>query len=94
MSSHTSHTSTAAKLPWIGLLALATAIFVSVTSEFLPGGLLPEMARDLGVGLSTAGLLVTVFAGTVVIAATPLAVLTGRYSRKALAGVVLCIPGA
>lgn len=91
VSTHTSHPSTAAKFPWIGLLALAAAIFVSVTSEFLPGGLLPQMARDLGVGLSTAGLLVTVFAGTVVIATTPLAVLTGRYSRKALVIVVLAV---
>src|SRR5699024_3826969 len=53
------------RFPWVGLLTLAGAIFVSVTSEFLPTGLLPDMARDLDVSLSTAGLLVTVFAGTV-----------------------------
>lgn len=77
--------------PWIGLLTLAGAIFVSVTSEFLPTGLLPDMARDLHVRLSTAGLLVTVFAGTVVIATTPLAALTRRYSRKTLVVVVLLV---
>jgi len=73
------------------LLTLSGAIFVSVTSEFLPTGLLPEMAEELGVGLSAAGLLVTVFAGTVVIATTPLAALTRRYSRKSLVVVVLLV---
>jgi predicted MFS family arabinose efflux permease len=77
--------------PWIGLLTLAGAIFVSVTSEFLPTGLLPDMAADLGVGISTAGYLVTIFAGTVVVATTPLAALTRRYSRKGLVVVVLLV---
>ena len=57
--------------PWIGLLTLAGAIFVSVTSEFLPTGLLPEMAEGLGVSQSRIGLLVSVFAGTVVVSAAP-----------------------
>ena len=81
----------APSFPWIGLLTLAGAIFVSVTSEFLPTGLLPDMARDLDVELSAAGYLVTIFAGTVVVATTPLAALTRRYSRKALVVVVLLI---
>ncbi|QPZ38641.1 MFS transporter [Paramicrobacterium chengjingii] len=79
------------RFPWVGLLTLAGAIFVSVTSEFLPTGLLPDMARDLDVSLSTAGLLVTVFAGTVVIATTPLAALTRNVSRKALVVFVLLV---
>jgi predicted MFS family arabinose efflux permease len=89
VTTQTSETSTFTPFPWVGLLSLACAIFVSVTSEFLPTGLLPEMAQDMGVGLSTTGLLVTIFAGTVVIATTPLAVLTQRYSRKPLVVLVL-----
>jgi predicted MFS family arabinose efflux permease len=77
--------------PWVGLLTLAGAIFVSVTSEFLPTGLLPEMAADLDVSLSTVGYLVTIFAATVVVATTPLAALTRRYSRKTLVVVVLLV---
>lgn len=91
MSTNTSEIPTATRFPWVGLLSLASAIFVSVTSEFLPTGLLPVMANDLGVGISKAGLLVTIFAGTVVIATTPLAVLTRQYSRKALVVVVLVV---
>ncbi|WP_166982973.1 MFS transporter [Paramicrobacterium fandaimingii] len=79
------------RFPWVGLLTLAGAIFVSVTSEFLPTGLLPDMARDLDVSLSTAGLLVTVFAGTVVVATTPLAAITRNVSRKALVVAVLMV---
>jgi predicted MFS family arabinose efflux permease len=75
----------------VGLITLAGAIFVSVTSEFLPTGLLPEMAADLNVKLSTVGLLITIFATTVVVATTPLAALTRRYSRKGLLIVVLLV---
>jgi predicted MFS family arabinose efflux permease len=91
VSNPTTATTTAPAFPWLGLLTLAGAIFISVTSEFLPTGLLPEMASELDVSLSTAGFLVTVFAGTVVIATTPLAALTRRYSRKALVVVVLLV---
>ncbi len=90
MSAPTSQTAAPA-FPWIGLLTLAGAIFASVTSEFLPTGLLPDMARDLDVSISRAGLLVTIFAGTVVVATTPLAALTRKYSRKTLVIVVLLI---
>ena len=77
--------------PWIGLLVLAGAIFVSVTSEFLPTGLLPDMARELEVSESQIGLLITLFAGTVVLTAAPLTALTRRYSRKSLVIVVLVV---
>ncbi|WP_344753768.1 MFS transporter [Leifsonella bigeumensis] len=75
--------------PWIGLLTLAGAIFVSVTSEFLPTGLLPEMAEGLDVSQSRIGLLVSVFAGTVVLSAAPLTSLTRRLPRKPLIVIVL-----
>src|SRR4051794_21438199 len=71
-----------ARFPLFRLLVLTGAIFVSVTSEFLPTGLLPDMAAELGVSESQIGLLITVFAGTVVLSTAPLTVLTRRYSRK------------
>jgi len=77
--------------PWLGLVTLALAIFVSVTTEFLPTGLLPEMASEYHVSLSQVGLLVTIFAATVVLATTPLSILTRGYSRKGLVVVVLLI---
>jgi len=77
--------------PWVGLTVLAAAIFASVTTEFLPTGLLPDMARELDVSESRIGLLVTVFAGTVVVSAAPLAALTRRYSRKRLVLIVMLV---
>jgi DHA1 family inner membrane transport protein len=75
--------------PWLALVILAGAIFVSVTSEVLPTGLLPQMAEGLNVSESQIGLLVTVFAGTVVLTAAPLTNLTHRFGRKNLVLVVL-----
>lgn len=83
--------STGVRFPWVGLLTLAGAIFVSVTAEFLPTGLLPDMARDLDVTVSTTGLLVTVFAAAVVGGTTPLAALTRRQPRKRLVVAVLLV---
>ncbi len=80
-----------ARFPTLGLVTLAGAIFTSVTGEFLPTGLLPDMARDLGVSVAQTGLLVTVFAATVVLAAAPLAVLTRGISRKTLVVWVLLL---
>jgi predicted MFS family arabinose efflux permease len=77
--------------PWLGLVTLALAIFVSVTTEFLPTGLLPEMAHEYHVSLSQIGLLVTIFAATVVVATTPLSILTRAYSRKGVVIVVMVI---
>ena len=84
-------TTTARPFPWLGLLLLSFSIFVSVTSEFLPTGLLPDMARELEVSESQIGLLITIFAGTVVLTAAPLTAVTRRYSRKSLVIVVLLV---
>lgn len=70
------------RFPYGRLLVLAGAIFVSVSSEFLPTGLLPDIAADLRVSESRVGLLVSVFAFTVVLSATPLTFLTRRFDRK------------
>lgn len=70
------------RFPVFRLLVLAGAIFVSVSSEFLPTGLLPDIAADLNVSASRVGLLVTVFAFTVVVSTGPLTLLTRRVSRK------------
>lgn len=77
--------------PWLGLSTLGVAIFFLVTSEFLPTGLLPAMARDLGVSEAQIGLLITIFAGTVALTAAPLTALTRHYSRKGLLLVVLVV---
>lgn len=82
---------TVSPFPFFRLLVITGAIFVVVTSEFLPTGLLPEMATELGVSQSRVGLLVTIFAVTVVVTAVPLTMLTTRFPRKPLMIVVLAV---
>jgi DHA1 family inner membrane transport protein len=64
------------------LFALALAAFAIGTSEFVIMGLLPDLARDLGVSIPQAGLLVTGYALGVVIGAPILALATARLPRK------------
>jgi predicted MFS family arabinose efflux permease len=91
MAEVTSENRSVRPFPWIGLVTLALAIFVSVTTEFLPTGLLPEMAREYHVSLAQTGLLVTIFAATVVVATTPLSILTRSLDRKGIVVVVMVI---
>lgn len=84
-------TTTSDRFPWVGLFTLSLLVFFSVTSEFLPTGLMPDIARELRVTEPQVGLLVTVFAATVVLTAAPLATLTRRYPRKALLILVLLV---
>nr|MDQ2697664.1 MFS transporter [Actinomycetota bacterium] len=83
--------SSRAQFPWVALIVIAATIFVSVTSEFLPTGILPDIAAELDVTESQVGFLVTLFAGTVVLSAAPLAILTRRFSRKGLVVVVMVL---
>lgn len=73
------------RLPWIGLIALAAAIFISQTAEFIPGGLLSAMAAEFGRSYAAVGQLITVFAVAVVVTTTPLAMLLRRIDRKLIA---------
>ena len=77
--------------PWVGLITLSAAVFLSVTSEMLPTGLLPEMSRSLDVAQSQIGLLVSWFAFTVVLTSAPVAIWTRRFPRHGLIIIVLII---
>jgi len=79
------------RFPYFSLITLAIAVFISVTIEMLPTGLLPEMSTDLHVTESQIGLTVSVFAFTVVLSSTPLSYLLRRVPRHALVVIVLCV---
>jgi predicted MFS family arabinose efflux permease len=68
----------------VSLAALSFATFVAVTSEMLPIGLLPTMARGLDVSTSAAGLSVSIFAVLVAALAIPMTAWTDRVPRKTL----------
>ncbi|MCU1635114.1 MAG: transporter [Cryobacterium sp.] len=70
---------------------MSGAVFLSVTAEMLPTGLLPGMSGDLGVSQSQIGLLVTWFAFTVVATSTSLNHLTRRFPRHGLIVAVIAV---
>ncbi|MFD1139101.1 MFS transporter [Paenibacillus urinalis] len=68
----------------LALLALAISAFAIGTTEFISVGLLPMIADDLNISVTTAGLTVTLYALGVTFGAPILTSLTARVPRKAL----------
>ncbi|MFD6137892.1 MFS transporter [Isoptericola sp. NPDC060257] len=82
------------RLPWISLLVLGAATFAMVTAEMLPTAVLPQMSAGLGVDESRTGLLVSVWAATVVVASFPLVRLVTGTDRRAVITVALGVLAA
>ncbi|QRG09368.1 MFS transporter [Xanthobacter dioxanivorans] len=68
----------------IALYALTIAAYAIGTTEFVIVGLLPTVAKDLGITLPLAGLIVSVYALGVTFGAPILTALTGKVARKPL----------
>ncbi|MCU7645714.1 MFS transporter [Pseudomonas piscis] len=82
------------RLPLPALIALALAAFITMLTETLPAGLLPQIGASLGVAEALAGQLVTCYALGSLVAAIPLTVATQGMRRRpllllALAGFVV-----
>ncbi len=75
----------------LSVALLAVSAFVIVTTEFLIVGLLPALARDLGLGIARAGQLVTLFAFTVMLAGPPLTALLAHLDRRRLFVAILLL---
>ncbi|WP_225211777.1 MFS transporter [Stenotrophomonas lacuserhaii] len=96
MSAPTARMAAAAerRLPLASLLALAMAAFITILTEALPAGLLPQMAQSLAVSEAWVGQTVTIYAIGSLMAAIPLTAATQGLRRRplllaALAGFVL-----
>lgn len=66
------------------VLALGVGGFSIGTGEFVIMGLLPEVARDIGVSIPEAGHVISAYALGVVVGAPVLAVLAANWGRRAL----------
>ncbi|MGI8462877.1 MFS transporter [Pectobacterium punjabense] len=71
-------------LPIASLLALATAAFITILTEALPAGLLPQMAQGLAVSEAWVGQTVTIYAVGSLVAAIPLTAATQGVRRRQL----------
>lgn len=74
---------------WMPLAGLTCAAFVFNTSEFIPIGLLTDIAKDFAISESYAGLLITVYAWVVALTSLPLMLLASKIEfRKLLLSIV------
>lgn len=69
---------------WIPLVGLTCAVFVFNTSEFIPIGLLSDIASDFAISESHAGLLITVYAWVVAATSLPLMLLASKIEFRKL----------
>ncbi|SFJ25301.1 MFS transporter, DHA1 family, chloramphenicol resistance protein [Streptosporangium canum] len=81
VTAETSRNAPPDRLP-VGVYLLGFSLFAMGSAEFLLAGVLPAVAADLDVTLSSAGFLITAFALGVVIGGPPFAVLSLRWPRR------------
>ncbi len=82
-------TQTMTKRHWLALAGVAICAFVFNCSEFMPVGLLTDIGASFGTDEATTGMLVSVYAWTVMILSVPLMIVATRVSfRRLLIGVV------
>lgn len=72
------------RMPLGALLALAMAGFITIVTEALPAGLLPQMAHGMAVSQAWVGQTITVYALGSLVAAIPLMALTQGMRRRSL----------
>ncbi|MEV7992949.1 MFS transporter [Streptomyces sp. NPDC086077] len=82
------------RLPGRALLGLFLAGFISILTECLPAGLLPEISRTLDTSVSLTGQTVTLYALATALGAIPLARLTAKWPRKHVLQLALGIVAA
>ena len=76
--------SSAAKRRWLAVLSIALGSFAFVTTEYLPVGVLPKIAADLGVTPGTAGLMTTTPGLIAALSAPMLLLAAGRLNRRSI----------
>lgn len=75
---------------WVPLLGITLSAFVFNTSEYMPIGLLSDIAADFGMTEAACGMIVSVYAWAVMILSLPLMLLASRMApKKLLIGVIV-----
>lgn len=69
---------------WFTLIGLTFCTFIFNTSEFIPVGLLTDIANDFNITEAGAGMLISVYAWMVMLLSLPLMVMTSKMELKKL----------
>ena len=80
------------KLPlksWLALLGMTVSAFIFNTSEFMPIGLLTDIAESFAISEAKVGMMISAYAWAVMILSLPLMILASRVDyRRLLLGTV------
>ena len=69
---------------WLPLIGLTLSAFIFNTSEFIPIGLLSDIARDFSTTEAHAGMLISVYAWFVTILSMPLMIFVSKIELRKL----------
>lgn len=69
---------------WMSLIGLTCAAFIFNTSEFIPIGLLSDIAEDFSVTEAKAGMIISVYAFVVMLVSLPLMIFASKFDLKKL----------
>lgn len=67
---------------WMALIGLTCAAFIFNTSEFIPIGLLTDIANDFSTTEAKAGMIISIYAFVVMLLSLPLMIVVSRFEMK------------
>ena len=74
---------------WLHLIGITIGVFIFNMSEFMPIGLLTDIASDFGISESTAGLIISTYAWTVAILSLPIMLLLKKMEYRRM--LLMCV---
>lgn len=75
---------TSRRVQWSRVLLLSISAFIFNTTEFVPVGLLTDIAQTYGIDTAQAGWMLTIYAWVVALMSLPLMLVTSKVERKTL----------
>lgn len=81
------------KKQWMPLIGMTIAAFIFNTSEFMPIGLLTDIAQTFSITQTQAGIMITIYSWAVMLLSLPLMILASKYNYKKILLVTLLLFG-